>query len=525
MGQSVKMKREIFILLLVCAFIGLIARFQGLAVRSLWVDEFFTLFQSTGHGLDIDDKLTSISSDKNVKLHKAVDFKALLKKDPSKGFKDITRGVLITDTHPPLYFLAMYVWMNVFGESVWVIRFFSLLAGIVSIYIFYLVGSQMFDRETGYFCAIFASICGFAVRYSQEARSYSLIMLISLVSLLFLIRFEKYKKHPDLFMYFIFTCLGLYTHYFYIFAVIAHFLYFSIIHRDNTNLLRKFYLALLAVFLVFSALLVRIFSGVYNFSRAEWIFGYPGSLNKLYYLIGGILRFVAVVPASGLIGMVLPIIAICLFGYMVFTISKENILKYARQLFLVLLIFSVPLLSMFIIDFIQHGALLRQERFWMFPFLGFVLFAGFTLRQRFPGNRLAVYAFILSMFFSLFNLGRFGFGPEPKEPSLWITQEAGNKPAAVIVYNLRSVVASQAYYLPDNIYFIPVSTSENMKEAFDLLRGKSERVFVCVYYHHTDPSLMNQDFMEAPELVSDFKFKEVFKKDDIKIKEYVKCAL
>ena len=129
-------KRLIMLLLLIMAM-GFFLRINNLSGRSLWTDEFFTLFESSGQGLDINNFLGYFSGSGEKKLMKTQDFKPFIKVNPKKSLNDVSRSLLETDTHPPLYFWIMHGWMDIFGDGALALRFFSLLMGLISIPLVY----------------------------------------------------------------------------------------------------------------------------------------------------------------------------------------------------------------------------------------------------------------------------------------------------------------------------------------------------------------------------------------------------
>ena len=101
--------------------VGFLLRFNNLSRRPLWTDEFYTLFQSSGHGVDMKDFLSRVSGGK-PQLLKAAEFKKFMEFDPHKGAIDVTWGLLYTDTHPPLYVLTIYFWAKLCGFNALTLR-------------------------------------------------------------------------------------------------------------------------------------------------------------------------------------------------------------------------------------------------------------------------------------------------------------------------------------------------------------------------------------------------------------------
>lgn len=518
-------KRKQRFLLFLILILGFILRLNNLSQRSLWTDEFFTIFESTGHGIDIQNFLNRYSKSRPLELLKVKEFKVFLKSDSNKNIKDVTSGLLNTDTHPPLYFWLMFFMFRIFKDNILCLRFFSVSMGLLSIFLTYKVTKYLFNENAAIFSSLFVSVSSFAVRYSQEARAYSLIMVLGLLSWLFILKFERYGKSLDIFCFAIFNCLGYYTHYFYIFITLAQFVYFTIIYRHNTFLLRRFYLAFLCSLLFFMPWYFFVTLKGYNFHLVEWIFGYPSVIEKIYHLFVGITRYILIFDLSKKLSFLFLLTGLFLFGYIVFHGLRSVFFRHPKQSLFCLSLFLMPLLAMFFIDVFQHGALLKQERFFMFGFLGFIPFAGYFLNHSFLRYRQVTCLVIFIMLVSSITVPKIQFGPAPRYTSMWINKESSDQPSVVFVYNIRSVVLAQSYYLDNDIYLIPVSNYEQLEGAIKILPTYIDKIFISRHYHHTDTSLMDQLFLEVKNPDLGFSFKAQVKKDSIDVSEYVKCEL
>ncbi len=338
-----------FILFFILVF-GFMLRLDNLSGRSLWTDEFFTLFQSSGHGLDVRAFDDSIAAMDTPPLLKPSDLRLFIGKDPGKGVRDVTTGLLKTDTHPPLYFWVVHAWMIMFGDSVFALRFFSLLLGVLSIFLAYKLGGRLFGRQAGIFCSLFTALSPFSIRYSQEARAYSLIMAIGLVSSLLLLRIERDNRNSDAFYFSLATAIGLYTHYFYAFLALAQFFYFSVAHFRDDRRLRKFYLSALGALLLFSPWLAYLFLNGYNFPDAEWIFGYPGIIGKISGIFPGMMGYFLVPGGTGLPWVLFVLSGSLSFVYIVIRELRDVFSGYRRQIFFCLSVLVMPLLIMLLLD-------------------------------------------------------------------------------------------------------------------------------------------------------------------------------
>jgi uncharacterized membrane protein len=518
-------RRKHTFLLLFFLMVGLILRLNNLSERPLWTDEFFTFFESTGHGLDIKNFLDSLSSQNSPKLLTAKEFKAFLKFDPGRGFKDVSKGLLYTDTHAPLYFWIIHLWMMVFKGGIFPVRLFSLLMGMISIFLAFKVSAHLFTKQAALFSALFTSISAFSVRYAQEARPYALMMVLGLSCWFFILRFQKHNRNTDIICFTIFNCLGFYVHYFYIFTFVALFAYFTVVNYRNKVRLDKFYLASLLSLLFFSPWAILLILRGYKFYLVEWLFGYPGLMNKAYFLFSGMGRYIFISDDASAFLRSFRIAGLLIFSYIAIRACKDIFTRHIKASLFCLAMFLVPLLGMFFMDIFQHGILLKQERFWMFPFLGFIPLAGYSIDYGFLKTKTATCLLFILMLISSLAVSKLQFGPAPKYASMWIEKESEGVVSAVIVYNIRSVVFAQAYYLDGDTYMIPVMDQEQLDSAVKRVAGFVDKLFIVRHYHRSDGSLMNRGFLETKELGVNFKFQAEIKRDDISVSEFVRCEL
>ena len=134
----------------------------------------------------------------------------------------------INDVHPPLYYLILSIWQGVFGASVISLRGFSVVCGVLTVVLLYLLMRKLFNEKIAKVAAIFAAIGPFLVRYSDEARMYALAALLAVAATYLLVTaLAKTTKRRYLWWaaYGVIVALGLYTQYFFIFIIPAHIIY------------------------------------------------------------------------------------------------------------------------------------------------------------------------------------------------------------------------------------------------------------------------------------------------------------
>jgi mannosyltransferase len=83
------------------------------------------------------------------------------------------------DVHPPLYPLLILAWTAVAGYDAWALRLPSVLWGACVPVVTALLARTLFGLPTALIAAAAVALNRFTVHYSQEARSYSLLLLLS----------------------------------------------------------------------------------------------------------------------------------------------------------------------------------------------------------------------------------------------------------------------------------------------------------------------------------------------------------
>jgi mannosyltransferase len=130
------------------------------------------------------------------------------------------------DVHPPLYPLLLWGWTSVAGFSEAAVRLPSAAFGTLAIVPLYAIGVKLFDRPTALLASLFLSLNAYAVFYAQEARSYSLLLLLGLAATWFLLEWAEHPQRLRRKVAYIATATALgYTHVFGLFLLLAHGIY------------------------------------------------------------------------------------------------------------------------------------------------------------------------------------------------------------------------------------------------------------------------------------------------------------
>jgi mannosyltransferase len=125
------------------------------------------------------------------------------------------------DPNMGIYYAALRVWVAVFGESEVAARSLSVLFAMLAVPGLYLVGVRLFGRAAGLAAALLLAVNAFFIAYAQEARSYSLVMLLVVLSSYF---FVVQLEQPSWWTwtgYVLASSAAVYAHYFAAYVLLA----------------------------------------------------------------------------------------------------------------------------------------------------------------------------------------------------------------------------------------------------------------------------------------------------------------
>ena len=122
-----------------------------------------------------------------------------------------------------LYYVLLRLWMH-FGHSRLFIRSLSAIVSSSTILAIYWLGRMLYDRRVGLIAAALLAFNGYDIRYAQEARSYSLFILLATLSSGFLIAYLKEPSRRRRSSYVICSILAVYAHFYALLLIGAHWL-------------------------------------------------------------------------------------------------------------------------------------------------------------------------------------------------------------------------------------------------------------------------------------------------------------
>jgi len=168
--------RFCFILVALAVVAGAVLRFACIGRLSIWFDEGYTAW------------LVSHSPSEIIRLVRA-------------------------DTAPPLYYLLLHYWTDIFGRSEAALRSMSAVASVLTLILAVDIARRFLQRPAALAAAAWAmALCFFSVWFAQEARAYSLMALFIIASVDCLLRHLQSGHRGWLVPASILFAAALYTH-------------------------------------------------------------------------------------------------------------------------------------------------------------------------------------------------------------------------------------------------------------------------------------------------------------------------
>lgn len=153
--------------------------------------------------------------------------------------------------HPPLFYALLKVWISVGGESLFWLRLFPVLTSIAVIFPFILLCRELHLGATELKLALLLmAVNGYLIKYAQEVRMYSLLLLFAVCSLWLFIRFFN-ATHTRKYLLTLsaINLLLVYTHYYGWLVIAAEAAFLVVWDRDK---LPDFFIAVAVLLLCFS---------------------------------------------------------------------------------------------------------------------------------------------------------------------------------------------------------------------------------------------------------------------------------
>ncbi|MEK7188859.1 MAG: glycosyltransferase family 39 protein [Patescibacteria group bacterium] len=260
------------------------------------------------------------------------------------------------DFHPPLYYLLLKFWSLVFGTSEIGLRLFSVLAGILTIWMVFKIAKElnpstslrMVSQSNHWkfpeLAAILLATSGLHLYYSQEARMYSLAtFFVSLSFFLFVKTLEK-SRVGNWIAFSIFLTASFFTHYLTILMLPVYWL-IGIFAKKDRNWWKKFigsHIILVVLFIVWFPIFSTQFSAGISVSGSSPIWWQ--TLGKTS------LKEILLVPTKFILGRIsldnkplyAAVVIVVLAGYGFVFFRSIRLIRSIRYLYILWLWLFIP---------------------------------------------------------------------------------------------------------------------------------------------------------------------------------------
>ena len=143
------------------------------------------------------------------------------------------------DGHPPLYYILLGFWADLFGSSDTSLRAFSGMLSVGTIFLTWLVARIHLSNRDAFLAAALIASSPFSIRYATEVRMYSLLIFLLLLFYLNFYKVIQESNYKNRFFYSLSLACMLLTHYWSLFFVLTVFLYLLFDSRRVTGERRK----------------------------------------------------------------------------------------------------------------------------------------------------------------------------------------------------------------------------------------------------------------------------------------------
>lgn len=139
------------VLLVLIVLLGAFLRFFWIGVKTVWLDEAFSVW---------------------IARH---------------SLPDLWSWLIRIDQHPLLYYTLLHFWQAIFGDLQGAVRAFSALCGALTMPLLYWAARRLFDAPTALIATLILAVSPLHIRFAQEARMYTLLTLGVAVALFCLV--------------------------------------------------------------------------------------------------------------------------------------------------------------------------------------------------------------------------------------------------------------------------------------------------------------------------------------------------
>ncbi len=195
----------IFVGIVIC--LGIFFRVVNIDKKVYWHDEVHTSIRVAGYSSE--EVAPELFTGKIITVKQLLKYQ---KVSSNKSFNDAINAFVEHPEHPPLYYISQRFWQQLFGNSIVSYRSLSALFGILILPAIYWFSWELFGSiQISLIATTLIAVSPLQILYAQEARQYSLWILLTIINSLFFIKALKTKKVLPWSFYLVTSIFSFYT--------------------------------------------------------------------------------------------------------------------------------------------------------------------------------------------------------------------------------------------------------------------------------------------------------------------------
>ncbi|MBV8733695.1 MAG: glycosyltransferase family 39 protein [Solirubrobacterales bacterium] len=177
------------------------------------------------------------------------------------------------ESTPPLYYCVAWVWARIFGFGEGGLRSLSAFCGVLAVPVAYGAAAKLISRRAGVIAAALTTFSPLLIWYSQEARAYELVVLLTGLSLLTFAYALANPRGSTLAAWAVACALALATEYYAALVIVPEALWLVHTHRRDPGFRRV--VTAVAVLVLWSIPLLWLAISQNGTGHASWIAPLP----------------------------------------------------------------------------------------------------------------------------------------------------------------------------------------------------------------------------------------------------------
>lgn len=278
-SQNTALNKWLRFLIIVILVMGIFFRFSNLGGKVYWIDEAYTSLRISGY-----TESEFIEQVADGQIREIQYLQKYQRINSEKTVYDTVKGLALEEPQlSPLYFIATRFWVQLFGDSIAVTRSMSAVFSLLALPCMYWLCLELFESSlTAWLGVSLLAVSPFQIVYAQEARPYSLFVLVILLSGAALLRAMRLKTNSSWAIYAATVALGFYSHLLFALVVLGHGIYVAISEKLRfKNTIIGYLLASIAGFITFFPWIIVYLQNAQNVSDKLGWQSLPMPFSKL----------------------------------------------------------------------------------------------------------------------------------------------------------------------------------------------------------------------------------------------------